>query len=250
MFTQILDNNFDHTIRKHVYAFGSLFSSIYTQTVRNGTTEKRRVAVSYGAKEKFIQLLLEESGISDRTHIQMDLPRMGFELMNLAYDPTRRLNKLNKKTKIVNGKVLSVYSESPYNFLFNLYLFTRSSEHTLQIIEQILPYFTPDFTVTMNMNDLYTKVDVPIILTNTDVNIEYEGAFDSRRGIVSVLSFNMKGYIYSPISKSTSGIIERVDVNIYGGDDISLSTFLTDIGYTGDALLGITSATWSPEGEP
>ena len=122
-------------------------------------------------------------------------------------------------------------------------MFSRSSDQNLQIIEQIVPFFTPDFTVTMNMNDFYTKVDIPIILTDVQVNEEYEGDFDNRRSIVSVISFTMKGYIYSPIKIRSSSIIETVDIDIFDGDVIN-NKFLTDIGYTGDSITG--SITWSP----
>jgi len=245
MFTQILDNSFNNTIRKHVVAFGSLFSTIYTQTQRSDTIEKRRVPISYGAKEKFIQKIISESGITDTTHIQMDLPRIGFELSSLQYDPTRRLNKLKQKRKLINQIETEAYSESPYNFQFSLYIFSRNSEQNLQIIEQIIPYFSPDFTVTINMNDLYPKVDIPIILTDTQVNEEYEGDFDNRRSIVSVLSFMMKGYVYSEINRNPTNIIETVDVNFFENAKSS-SNFITDIGYTGDSNIGVSSITWSP----
>ena len=247
MFTSILDNNFDNNIRKHVISFGSLFNSIYTQTVRNGILEKRRVPISYGPKEKFIQLIINESGISETTHIQMDLPRIGFELSNLQYDPTRRLNKLNQKTETLNGTLLSAYSESPYLFVFSMYIFSRSSEHNLQIIEQIVPFFTPDFTVTINMSALYPKVDIPIVLMDVSINEDYEGSFDTRRSMVSVLSFSMKGYIYSPIKKNST-IIENTDVNMFE-NEISDINFITDLGYTGDSAIGDGSVIWSPEGQ-
>lgn len=248
MFNQFLENGFDDIIKKHVIAFGSLFGSVYTMTERNGQTEKRRVPISFGPKEKFIQLIIEESGITDKTHIQMDLPRMGFELINIQYDPQRRLNKLKKKTKIINNIRNQAYSESPYNFTFALYVFSRSMQHNLQVIEQIVPYFTPDFTVTMNMNELYQRVDIPIILMDVDINEEYEGAFDQRRSIVSVLQFNMKGYIYSPIKRIGSAIIETSDINLYDG--LTGNQFILDIGYTGDSDIGPSSIVWSPEGSP
>lgn len=247
MFTQILDDAFNNTIRKHVISFGSLFSSIYTQTQRSNNIEKRRVPISYGPKEKFIQKIISESGISDTTHIQMDLPRIGFELTSMQYDPTRRLNKLKQKRKLVNTTEMESYSESPYNFQFSLYIFSRNAEQNLQIIEQIVPYFTPDFTVTINMNDLYSKVDVPIILSDVNVNEEYEGDFDNRRSLISVMTFMMKGYIYSRIDKNPTGIIEKVDVNLF--ENVILdSNFITDIGYTGDIIT--RDITWAPENEP
>jgi hypothetical protein len=248
MFNQILTNGFDDIIKKHVIAFGSLFSSVYTMTERNGQVEKRRVPISFGPKEKFIQLIINESGISDETHIQMDLPRIGFELVNIQYDASRRLNKLKEKRKIVDGVSLKAFSESPYNFTFALYVFSRSMQHSLQVIEQIVPYFTPDFTVTMNMNKLYTRVDVPIVLMDVDINEDYEGTFDQRRSIVSVLQFNMKGYIYSPTKTNTIGIIETTDINFFDG--MTGNTFIGDIGYTGNANIGPSSITWSPGNAP
>lgn len=239
MFTQILDNQFNESIRKHVIIFGSLFNSIYTKTERNGTIQKRRVPISYGPKEKFIQLIIEESGITDKTHIQADLPRMGFEIVNLQYDPTRRINRLKEKTKIVNGNPLRSYSESPYNFTVALYCFSRNIEHNLQIIEQIIPYFAPDFTVTVNMTPLHNKVDVPIILNDVDVNEDYEGTFDSRRAIVSTLSFTMKSYIFSPVVTDNRPYIENTDINLYKNQ---FSNFIADFGFTGDRFVGFTSA--------
>jgi len=248
MFNQILESGFDDIIKKHVIAFGSLFSSVYTMTERNGQTEKRRVPISFGAKEKFIQIIMNESGLTDKTHIQMDLPRMGFELINIQYDPGRRINKLQKKTKIINNVRKQAFSESPYNFTFALYVFSRSMQHNLQVIEQIVPYFTPDFTVTMNMNELYQRVDVPIVLMDIDINEDYEGSFDQRRSIVSVLQFNMKGYIYSPTKTNTTGVIETSDINLFDG--LTGNNFILDIGYTGDADIGPSSIVWSPEGDP
>lgn len=243
MFTQILNNTFNNTIRKHVIAFGSLFNSVYVQTNRTGGIEKTRVPISYGPKEKFIQKIISESGINDQTHIQMHLPRMGFEINGLQYDPTRRINKLKKIKRVVDGEYLSSFSESPYLYSFSLYIFSRSAEHNLQIIEQIVPFFTPDFTVTMNMNELFTKVDVPIVLTNVQVNEDYEGTFDTRRSLVTVMNFNMKGYIYSTIDKTTTGIIEKVDIDFFE-NEIAGSNFITDVGYTGDILTN--SITWAP----
>lgn len=239
MFNGILENNFNDTIRKHVIAFGSLFNNLYVRTVKETVTTKTRVPLSYGAKEKFIQKIISESGITDHTHIQMYLPRMGFELGALQYDPNRRINKLQKMKKTVNGTVMSSYSESPYLFTFNLFVFARSTEHNLQIIEQIVPFFTPEFTVTMNMNDIFTKVDVPIVLTNAQIGDDYEGDFDQRRSIVSQLNFTMKGYIYGPIKQPT--VIEQGTVNFF---EDTLDENLGSIGYTGNASSGYT--TWTP----
>ena len=239
MFTGILENNFRDNIRRHVIAFGSLFNNLYVKTVKETRTTTTRVPLSYGAKEKFIQKIISESGITDNTHVQIQLPRMGFEINGLQYDPNRRINKLQKITKSVNGKLLSTYSETPYNFNFNLYVFSRTNEHNLQIIEQVVPYFTPEFTVSMNMNDIFTKVDVPIVLTNVQIGDDYEGDFDQRRSIVSQMNFTMKGYIYGPITQPT--IVEDATINFF---EDTLDENLGSIGYTGD--FESQDTTWSP----
>jgi len=239
MFTQILDNQFNDSIRKHVIIFGSLFNSIYTKTERNGAIQKRRVPISYGPKEKFIRLIIEESGITDKTHIQADLPRIGFEIMNLQYDPSRRINRISEKRKIINGAKLRSYSEAPYNFTVALYCFSRNIEHNLQIVEQIVPYFAPDFTVSVNMTPLNTKVDIPIVLNDVAVNEEYDGSFDSRRALVSTLSFTMKSYIYSPIVTDNRPYIENIDINLHKDQ---FSDFVSDLGFTGNSTIGFTSA--------
>lgn len=232
MFNQILEDTFNNTIRKHVIAFGSLFNSIFVQSTRSSGIEKTRVPLSYGPKEKFIQRIIAESGISDATHVQMSLPRMGFEMNGLQYDPARRINKLHTMEKTVGEVELTSYSESPYTYSFVLYIFTRSYEQTFQIVEQIVPFFTPDFTVTMNMNDLYTKVDVPIVLTNVVVNEDYEGTFDARRSLVTVMTFAMKGYIYSTINETDPSLaIQTSNINFFDDSGITLG----NLGYTGDA---------------
>lgn len=229
MFNSVFDNTFDHVIRKHVIAFGSLFNNLYVQTARESGTVKTRVPLSYGPKEKFIQKIISESGITDKMHIQMALPRMGFEMGGLQYDPVRRINKLTQISTHTDGTILSSYTDSPYNFSFNLYVFSRSAEHNFQIIEQITPFFTPDFTVTMNMNDIFTKIDVPIILTNVQINEEYEGEFDNRRGIISVLNFTMKGYIYGPVKNITNEVVTDIEFDFSVND-----SWHSDVGYTGD----------------
>ena len=98
-----------------------------------------------------------------------------------------------------NYKVRRTFSEVPYNFEFNLYIMVRNMEDGLQILEQIVPYFTPEFNVTLNLTDIATKIDVPIILTSVNTEEEYEGDFDVRRNITFTLSFTAKSYVYGPI---------------------------------------------------
>ena len=195
MFTHFKNDS----IRKLVVAFGSIFNGVQLeQTDENNNERTFTVPISYGPKEKFVKRLTEPSSISDKTRIEISLPRMSFELSQLAYDPLRKMNKMNKKTSGMgsDGNISSAYSEVPYNFVFNVSVYTRNLEENYQIMEQILPYFSPEFIVSLKMNTLNSSVDVPIAITNTTLTQEYEGDFSTRRFIVSSYQFVAKSYIY------------------------------------------------------
>lgn len=233
---------YNEAIRKTVIAFGSLFSQIYfnRKDENDAVIETIRVPLTYGPKEKFIQKLKSESQITDNTHVKMTLPRFGFQITNFAYDTERKLNRLNQKFGYTNQTIGS-YIEVPYNINFALYLFTRNLDDNLQIIEQILPYFTPDFTVTLNMNELNKQVDVPIILNNMNVVEDYEGDFENRRSVNTVFDFTMKTYIYGPI-KNDIYLVNDSKMNLYEGVTMADETIVFSGGYTGDiaTLSGIT----------
>jgi len=215
---------YNQTLRKLTLAFGGLFDEIYVQNrTSDGVAEKTNVPITYSGKEKFIRRLTEASSISNNVKIETMLPRLGFEITNLQYDPVRKINKLNTKSRSVkideqNTNTYQSYAEVPYNVQYGLYCFTRTIEDNLQIIEQILPYFSPEFIVTLNMNELDVNVDVPIVLNSTNLTETYEGDMSSRRMVVSTFSFTAKAYIYGRIKEGGSGIIKEVDINIFEDD--------------------------------
>lgn len=238
---------YNYSIRKIVLAFGSLFESLYLIRYETDGTEKEkiRVPLAYGSKEKFMLKLSQESSISKNSRVQTTLPRMGFEITTMIYDPTRKLNRLTERADVVNGVYKKMYAEVPYVINFGLYAFTRNMDDMLQIVEQIVPYFVPDYTVTMKMNDLHQQVDIPFVLNNVSLDENYEGSFENRRVLISSFDFSAKTYIYPHICGSTGGIIERTDINLYDGQDsVSGSDYVTDVGYTGDYITGsITGVT-------
>jgi len=246
MFT-VGQSYYNESIRKIVIAFGSLFESVYViRYEEDGSVKERiRVPLSYGNKEKFIWRLTQESSLSKNSRVQIVLPKLGFEIGNMLYDPSRKINRVIERADIVNGVYKSVFAEVPYIINFSLYAFTRNMTDMLQIIEQIVPYFAPDYTVTIKMNDLHQTVDIPFVLNNVVINENYEGDFETRRALISTFDFSAKTYIYPNVCGSTGGIIERVDVNFYEGEDsISNSLYRGDIGYTGDYITGsITEVT-------
>jgi hypothetical protein len=218
---------YNQTLRKLTLAFGGLFDEIFVENqTSDGNTQKTNVPITYSGKEKFIRRLTEASSISNNVKIETMLPRLGFEITNLQYDPVRKINKLNTKSRIVkvdeeHTNTYQSYAEVPYNVQYGLYCFTRTIEDNLQIIEQILPYFSPEFVVTLNMNDLDVNVDVPIVLNSTNLTETYEGDMSSRRMVVSTFSFTAKAYIYGRVRESGSGIIKEVDVNIFEDDTLN-----------------------------
>ena len=246
MFT-VSQSYYNQAIRKIVIAFGSLFESIYVIRYNADETEKERIRVplSYGSKEKFIWKLTQESSLSKNSRVQTVLPRMGFEISTLVYDPSRKINRTIQRAEIVNGSLQKIYSEVPYNINFSLYVFTRHMDDMLQIVEQILPFFAPEYTITMKMNDMHQSVDIPFVLNSTSINEDYEGTFDNRRALISSFEFTAKTFIYPHICGGTGGLITRTDVNFYeGSESIQGSSYMGDVGYTGDYITGsITGVT-------
>lgn len=204
------------SIRKLVIAFGSIFNEIYISRKNADDTEEKKIKVpiSYGPKEKFVRKIRElDEGGAGRSSVEVILPRMSFEITSMVYDTTRKMNSLNKMYSVrdENDSTVSyVYSEVPYTFEFALNIMNRSIDDGYQIIEQILPFFTPDFTVSMNFTELDKKIDVPIVLTSVNSTEDYEGELNERRLITHNLIFQAKSYIFGPIK--TSGLIRQVDL--------------------------------------
>ena len=242
-------NRFYHTtIRKLVIAFGSLFNDVHINRV--GDDKQIRVPITYGPKEKFIRRIQEDSSITDDTKVQFTTPMMSFEIDSFSYDAQRKRNTLGKRLIRDTSNVNSVkfnYNEVPYNVDFTLGILVRHFEDGLQIVEQILPYFCPEFNVTLNMNDINTKVDVPIVLNDVSLSEEYEGDYDARRIIEFTLTYTAKAYLFGKI-RSTAPI-RRTESFLwnYGEKDwVYGPTGATMSGATGALSMvevGVTGAT-------
>lgn len=213
----------NQTIRKLVVAFGSLFNSVtIKQTNKDGSIRTNIIPLTYGPKEKFIKRITQLSSISDATRVQFTIPQMAFEMTGLAYDASRAFNKLNIKKCVTGNTATWSYIEAPYNFAFSLYAYTRNIEENLQIMEQILPYFTPEFVVKINFNDINQKVDVPISLNAAGLIEEYEGDFTTRRFIVSTYQFIAKSYIYG--DTKTSPVVSGISLSAPGFFSTDITT--------------------------
>ena len=208
---------YHQTIRKYVAVFGTLFNDLNIErTNASGTvTEKIKIPLAYGPKQKW--LLAMSDTTASRKVTATRSPRMGFALTSVDYDSVRKLNTVGKNwaansSLSTTTTLLSQFNPVPYNFAFDLFILVKNAEDGTQILEQILPYFTPEFTVTVNtIPDMGIKADIPIILNSSSVADEYEGDLATRRTITWTLSFTLKGYIYPDIKSSS--IIKTVEVN-------------------------------------
>ena len=209
------------TIRKSIIAFGDIFNDITMIKYDNGTTTENsriKVPLTYAGKENFLTRLLTKPNLENET--QITLPRMSFELIHINYDPTRKLNIFNSAYSRIDANTYKkVGAPVPYNLTIELHLYVRNVEDGTQIIEQILPYFTPDYTLTMTFVDGVNETtrDVPITLESVDYMPSYEGeAIDTPRILLWTLSFTMRTYFYGPIDGSgASKIIRKVTANTY-----------------------------------
>ena len=210
---------YNEGLRKVTVAFGAIFNKIQIQrTDSSGNViQSIMVPLAYAPKEKFLARLNQQADLEER-EFAITLPRMSFEIKTLSYDPDRKLTRLQKFKTIKSGKdgkVLNYnYTPVPYTISFDLNVYTAAAEGGLQIVEQILPFFQPDYTVTINVvPELNLKRDVPIILSQVDYQDSYDGSFTERRAVVYTLSFDAKTYLYGPAQ--TQKVIKTVQSDIY-----------------------------------
>lgn len=230
MFGQIWNNN---TIRKYVIYFGTLFNDVWLQRDNNAGTvvQTMKIPLNYGPKEKFLARL-EGNPTLDRA-VAITLPRMAFEIINIAYAPERKV----ATTQLIRtvdptdpNKQKYQYSPTPFDIEFSLYIMVKNQEDGTRIVEQILPFFTPTFTATLNINpEMGIKYDIPVTLNSIAQEDTYEGDFVTRRAIIWTLNFTLKGYLFGPIR--TSNVIKEIDLNFRNpaGDAVDANTTNTPI---------------------
>jgi hypothetical protein len=238
------------SIRKSIVAFGRLFSDIYIDRKQgdsvDGTTIQRlQIPLSYAPKEKWLVRLDSQFDLENNT-TAITLPRMSFEILGYTYDPSRKLNRM-QQIKVDQSATTkpTVYTPVPYNLDISLYVLTKTQEDGMQIIEQILPTFTPEYTLTINMvPEMGITMDVPVILNSVTVQDEYDGSFTDRRFVTHTLNFEMKINIYGPISGQ--GIITTVNANIGQTEEGGANRIYVAEGDLTTAT--VTSEQWTGQG--
>ena len=211
---------YNETIRKTVIAFGTLFNNLEIKRIDpsdNSIIEQQKVPLAYGPKQKFI-VRLEEN--SELRKVSITLPRLYFEMTGVEYDSSRKTSPIQKYKTIINdngSEVKVQYVPIPYNLSFELGLIAKSQDDALQMLEQILPYFQPSFSLTLNMiPEMDEKRDVAIVLNNISYEDTWDDSFLQRRYITYTLNFTAKTYLYGPYN--TSSVIKKAIIHETIGD--------------------------------
>jgi len=214
---------YNESMRRMTIAFGQLFNNIQIKRKdsNDSVIQSIRVPLAYAPKEKFLTRLDQQPDLDSR-EFAITLPRMSFEISTIEYDASRKLNRLQKFKKVktgAEGKTLDFnYMPVPYNISYTLNVFTATAEGGLQIIEQILPYFQPDYTVTVNaIPGLDIKRDVPIVLNGVNYEDSYSGDYTTRRAVIYTLTFTAKTYLFGPAQ--TQGVVKKVQADLYSDTD-------------------------------
>ena len=208
---------YNRTIRKIVVGFGTMFNDILlTRYSKDGATahEITKVPLNYGAKEKYLVRINSDPSLTKS--VATTVPRMSFNLDGLSYDSSRKQQTTMQNFGFSSGSFKTQYAPIPYNFDFSLSIYVRNTEDGTQILEQILPFFTPDFTITMDfIASMDQTYDMPVILNSVTPEVDYEGDFMNTRLIIWNLSFTAKAYIWPPVKAPTGKMITQANVNIY-----------------------------------
>ena len=222
----MFNNEFYHeTIRRYVIVFGTMFNDMVVHR-RNaaGTIVKRlKVPIAYGPRAKFLSRIKQDPTLTKPDAIS--LPRMSFQIVGYNYDPARKLQTVGQmRGAVANTSVNGVvYNPVPYNIDFELSIYVLNAEDGTMLIEQILPFFTPEWTNTMKLiDDIDLRMDVPVVLNTINTEDTYEDAYENRRTIIHTLNFTMKGYIFGPVKNKDVILIANTRTFVIDGFSASL----------------------------
>ncbi|MDB4576099.1 tail sheath stabilizer and completion protein [bacterium] len=220
---------YNESTRRYVAVFGTMFNDIEITRKDNAGTaiQKMVVPINYAPMQKMLAKLEQDPNLDAPA---MTLPRMSFEISGMTYSAERKLGSLNKTVSgtTSSGTLQTMFSPAPYDIEFQLNIMTKYNEDGMKILEQILPYFKPDCTVSVKTIDAINKyVDIPIVLNSVSQEDNYESDFQTRRALVWTLNFTMKAFFYGPVTEKKR--IKFVDVDLYpslvdseGGEQITV----------------------------
>ena len=225
-------------IRKAVSAFGTMFNNIYVLRTNsaNQVISQVKVPLSYAPKQKYLDRIRENPDLDNDTKVAIKLPRMSFEIVSFSYDQSRQLQKTNNFFQAGSSNTIRnrFYSFVPYSINFQLSIYAKSQDDALQIVEQILPFFNPQYTLTMKPFEDYPdiKEDIPITVVGVNFADDYEGPMEARRTIIYTLDFEMRTQFYNGIGQSS--VIRQANTRLFqqgvglADSDVRLETLQID----------------------
>ena len=211
---------YNQIVRKYIIGFGNLFNDIVVQRLNSAGVRVQSIAVpiAYGPKEKFIVRLAQDSNLEKEVMVQ--LPRMGFEITGMSYAGQRKLSSTIKNARYDtsdNNRLRTQFVPVPYDIQILLSIFVKNADDGTQILEQIVPYFRPEFTTNIKLvPSMNIVMDTPIVLNSVNIEDTYEGDFLTRRALIWNLDFTIQGYFFGPVS--TTGIIKRTQVDFHSNN--------------------------------
>lgn len=216
--------------RKYIIYFGTLFNDIVVDRTNDqgDVVQSVGVPLSYAHKDKMLARLKQDPNLDKQS--ALTVPRISFWCSNFQYDSNRHLNSMHRivrKDSTNPNRFRYNYSAVPYNLDFELYIYVNANEDATKILEQILPFFTPEWEATVHLiPEMDITQDIPIVLNSVTTNDNFEGDFANRRILTYTLSFTLKGWYYGPIKKSK--IIKFANTQFYFGEN-SADTTVSDI---------------------
>lgn len=228
----MLEHFYHATIRKVVVGFASLFNNVHMSRVNSQgqEIERIRVPISYGPQQKFIRRLERIGTDFDQQKVRLEtyLPRMSFEISALSYDSSRKLNSIQKTVAFSQdrSKLKGRFERVPYNMTMNLGVMTKNTEDCLQIVEQILPYFTPEYVFTIKaIQGTDEDVDIPVVISSVSLSDGDDGSYgdySTRKISTAALQFSAKFYLYGPVKDFP--VVMETDLNIFDTGDFGKDT--------------------------
>lgn len=209
-------------LRRTIVSFGSLFNNITIKHTNNSSdvVSSMKVPLAYGPIQKFLARLEQAPNLNQP--VQMSLPRMSFEFTGLTYDTSRKVTSTQTFLSTITAdktKPRKSYMPVPYNMSFELSIMTKLNDDMLQIVEQIMPYFQPAYTMSVDLVEtIGEKRDIPVVLEGISMQDDYEGDYSTRRALIYTLRFTAKTYLFGPVADVSKDIIERVSVGYIAGD--------------------------------
>jgi len=217
----MLGQQFYHqSLRKFIILFGTMFNDLHINRKNSSGNiiQTIKCPLTYAPREKVTARLEQNPELLNQQSII--LPRLSFEMTTLQYDPSRKLNTMNKWRKdpgdaATGGKMKYQFQPVPYDISFDFNIYARYAEDATQLLEQIVPFFTPEFTATIDLiPEMGIKTDIPIILESLSSQDTYEGDFETRRALIWTLGFRMRAYLFADIKEQSA--IREANVSLTG----------------------------------